>query len=385
MYCSSCGREIRDNDLFCGICGSINILLAESDGAWNNAFCASCGVMRQGKYCAVCGKRMTANPNVFPQQKEPAPSAYPEYSPANPEKKPAKKTVGMIAAAGALALALLVSAAVVLVHRCDNCENLYFGLPHKAVLSSGDTQRVCGDCFEALGERVSETVQTTVTQASDGVNATAQQMQAAQEENRIGELSDETIRLANIFLSDFSELGIRSMNRNDAKAVLDYAIGHDLANYEDYTLLSPDEQFTAYNPDAGGEVKYILSIPAEVVRKKAERFFGEAPADQSTDRYYYADGQYYSSKMPAETHPYFSSVYQYTDNGDGTVVFLYKVFAANHLTADGFSDREVYKGTAQTKENDPAYTYCYTARAVLRKADVGKGYAPYRMVSIDLV
>ena len=436
-FCTKCGKKIEEWMSFCTGCGAVlaSISPEEQDdpqalAQWDNngfseteeqeelqeddqddlslsavhylpleetVFCTNCGnkVERWMEFCPSCGILLSKTSNDLPPEEPLSTEEHPKNERQKVKRSKAEiRTIGIIIGAISVFVAVVFGLFAFLYNQCQLCGRWFFGEPYTLIRDSdvvAERIYVCKDCYETYGivgseEKAENYVGVSVQSETHPALSpgTPETLPKNNEENQIDQLSDESIRLANVFLSNFSELGIQKIERNDENAVLDFAIKHDLANYNDYTALSADDQFYSH-VEALGNVKFIFSIPEDIIRKKVSRFFGTAPADQTTDMYYYSNGRYYADRMPAATYPYFSSVYSYSDNGNGTVTFMYKVFESKTVESNGFPNRAVYKGTAETKENRSVYSYIYSALAVLEKADIGKGYAPYRMVSIQVV
>lgn len=150
MKCASCGKDINDTAGFCVYCGAkVN---PGSGNAANNAVAK----IKNSAFVSSLGKDIKNSESLKLIKKKTADAAGSIRNATGSAVKQVqnaddnKKKIILIAAVAAV-FAVIVLIVATHIHRCDECDKVYFGSKH-TVSILGEEANLCKDCYDDLND-----------------------------------------------------------------------------------------------------------------------------------------------------------------------------------------------------------------------------------------
>lgn len=207
---------------------------------------------------------------------------------------------------------------------------------------------------DVSSENIVESAEAEITEAKTE--------QVAENSDYLSTLSDNEIKMLNIFLSNFSEAFVENIDTSDMTKMIDFVCCNTKINY--YENINSSEMIQ--NPENGEYYQDYLT--EEYVAERVDRFFDVELENTSTDSCYYNDGKYYLIAAAGETYAYFTKITSATKNSDGTVTVDYNVYWYD-IEYDT-PPKRIYEGIG-SENLDSLCNYRYSGTAVVRPAQLG--------------
>ncbi len=171
-------------------------------------------------------------------------------------------------------------------------------------------------------------------------------------------------RRINIFLSNFSEQHFGSLDKTDRNALVFFAYMHNKINIP--SSITADGGYYVINKDTVDQTLY--------------RFFGFTIEHNTTAQFKYRNNAYYTPAADGEAFCYFTVATEMYDQGDGTYLVYFEVYA---LDVDVYFQygitNEYYELSIADARSRSDVSYCYSGSAIVCDYD-GGSFTSYQTI-----